>query len=123
MYNSYYYTYYLIYISGVDYDGLLWYNGNRVMKRTFIQENKKRCSAMMVAGITDPEKQTGIDFCVNSCPYDSCVIMENVVTDTKRSYKERVRVATELRRRRVSVDDIALILSVKERDVRRYLKE
>ena len=88
-----------------------------------IGDNKRCCAAMKDAGITDPNKQEGIDFCVNSCPYDFCVVMESEATVIQLSYQRRVYIAQELRKRKVSVDDIVLILSVGVRDVRRYLKK
>ena len=37
----------------------------------------RRCQAMIVAMIPNPESQQGIDFCVGSCPYDRCVAVED----------------------------------------------
>ena len=32
------------------------------------------CNAMTNEGITDPDSKEGINFCVNSCPYQFCIV-------------------------------------------------
>ena len=82
---------------------------------------KRRCPEMILAGISDPDSQAGIDFCVGSCPYEYCVMME---TNRKRlRSSERVRIAKGLRAQGVGLDDIALILGKDVNTVRRYLKK
>ena len=84
---------------------------------------KQRCAAMVDAGVYDPESKDGIDFCVNYCPYDHCVVLEHRRTASQLRRSERACFAQKLWRHRVSVDDIALILGVSARNVRRYLKK
>ena len=92
-------------------------------KKRNVNINQICCDAMEAAGITDPQKQEGIDFCVNSCPYDCCMVAENPATPKQRKVEKHKRIARGLRERRVAVDDIAAILSVSERKVRGYLKK
>ena len=40
------------------------------------QDPARVCDAMKDAGITEPNSQEGIDFCVDQCPYDHCVLYE-----------------------------------------------
>jgi len=84
---------------------------------------KRRCKAMIDEGIYDPESQEGIDFCVNYCPYEYCVVVENRLSDKQIRKRENTILARELRKHRVSVDDIALVLGISARSVRRYLKK
>ena len=81
---------------------------------------KKRCTAILHAGVTDTSSQQGIEFCTESCPYNYCVIFEH----QEHSYKkeERRTVARELKKHKVSKGDIALILDVRISTVERYLR-
>ncbi|KKL69753.1 hypothetical protein LCGC14_2111800 [marine sediment metagenome] len=85
--------------------------------------DRKRCEAMVAASITDPVSQDGIDFCTKSCPYEYCVVLESPVTGKQIHYREKARLARELRKQRVSITDIAVRLNLSERNVRRYVKE
>ncbi len=85
--------------------------------------DKRCCAAMMAVGIDDPNKQDGIDFCTKSCPYEYCVVLESPVTGKQIHYREKARLARELRKQRMSITDIAVKLNLSERNVRRYVKE
>ena len=85
--------------------------------------NKKRCEAMVEAGVYDPEKREGIDFCVNHCPYTFCVVMENDETIAQRKKRRNSDLAIRLRVHRVTIEDIALILHASSRNVHRWLKD
>lgn len=72
---------------------------------------------MREAGIMNAESQDGIDFCVDHCPYDHCVIAEPMVTI-------RQTVNAEVRRMfkaGKSVQVIMEILNMSERTVRRII--
>lgn len=84
---------------------------------------KRRCKAMIDAGVSDPENQEGIDFCINHCPYEYCVVLEFKLTEPQMKLKKRIAYAKALRNYKVSVDDIALILGMSVRNVLRYLKK
>jgi transposase-like protein len=78
---------------------------------------------MIEAGITNPIGQKGIDFCTQSCPYDYCVVVETPLSTKRAQHRLKVQLSQMYRKKRVSVADIALILGVDERTVRRYLKK
>ena len=78
---------------------------------------------MVNEGIADPDSQKGIDFCVEHCPYNCCVVYEGTVTSKKNISIERSRQANILHRYRVSLRDIALVVGVTEEQVRKYLKK
>jgi len=90
--------------------------------------HKQRCKAMIDAGIDNPDGTEGILFCAGSrdgkiesrCPYNYCVVFEHEPVSTMRA-KERKVFARRLSAHGVSSYDIALILSVSERTVMRYL--
>jgi len=84
--------------------------------------SKRRCAAMIAEGIYDPESKDGIDFCVDRCPYDYCVVMEYKAAATA-TREGKADMARRLRAHRVSVDDIVLILGVAQRTVHRWLKQ
>lgn len=88
---------------------------------------ERRCQAMIGAGITDPVSKDGIDFCTcrntyadSGCPYDFCVVVDNPGSTR---HSERIAFAKRLREHKVAVADIALILGVNVRRVKRYLKK
>ena len=85
--------------------------------------SKQRCKAMIDAGIYDPESKDGIDFCVNFCPYEYCVVLDYKVTACQLKRRGKANFARDLKGHGVSVDDIALILDVQLRTVMRYLKK
>ena len=84
---------------------------------------ERRCAAMITAGIYDPNSKDGIDFCTNFCPYECCVVMEQSETAAQLRRRQKADFARKLRARRVSVNDIALILGVNLRTVFKWLKE
>ena len=89
--------------------------------------SSRRCLAMIEAGIDDANSQEGIDFCVNRCPYDNCVIFEerrgrgrSREIDSRR--RDRIAKAREMAARGVSIEEIAIALGVSSRTARRYLE-
>ncbi len=85
--------------------------------------HKRRCAAMIGAGVYSADSQEGIDFCVDYCPYDYCVVMEHQVTTAQVKRNKKVAFAKDLRQHKVSVADIALIMSLNPYTVRGYLKK
>ncbi len=121
MYNSYYYTYILLYFTGVDYGESLWYTIGTMDEDRPLE--RRRCAAMIAEGVYDPDSKEGIDFCVYYCPYEYCVVMETGLTKPQLVTWKKVSIAKRLRAHKVTVDDIALILGVSKRNVQRYLKK
>ena len=75
---------------------------------------------MINTGIENAESQEGIDFCVNSCPYNYCIVFEE---HRKRADKFRnIIVAKALRKLGLSVDDIAEKLKKSTRTINKYLE-
>lgn len=85
---------------------------------------KRRCLAMIEAGIYDPESQKGIDFCVDYCPYDICVVFEYDGRG-RSSDRKRFRIATAKKMYAigVSAEDIAKELLISVRSIHRYLEK
>ena len=84
------------------------------------------CEAMKKAGITDPDSQAGIDFCVKQCPYDRCIAVEGTgksrdkhITDKIMSRQTRALLLYSLG---YSVEYIAEVLGVQKGTVRRDLR-
>ena len=78
---------------------------------------------MADAGITNPESHAGIDFCVNECPYDHCVVVEPILNEYH-SYdraRRRHHIAIKMRQEGRSYKEIATVLRLTERTVFRYL--
>ena len=88
-----------------------------------VSDFKKRCPAMITHGIENPENQEGISFCVEQCPYDFCVVFEKEKNPQLTMMQNKVRISIELRKHRVSIEDIALILNTSARTIHRYLKK
>ena len=85
---------------------------------------KKRCLAMVDAGIYDPESQKGIDFCINYCPYDRCVVFEyDGRSLSKRKKADRIAFAKKMEASGSSVEDIVKMLKKSVRTVQRYLEK
>lgn len=82
---------------------------------------KRRCPAMVEAGIDDPESQEGKDFCTKKCPYDKCVVYEVGRGAATLRMDERIARAREMDSEGYSIEDIAKELKVHTRTVRRYL--
>ncbi len=91
---------------------------------------KKRCLAMIEAGIEDPDSEEGAQFCAgdrhglveSQCPYPVCVVFETLGVNRVAIARERRRVARQLHIHGVSVDDIALILDRKPVTIRHYFR-
>lgn len=86
-------------------------------------EHKKRCQAMIDAGVYDPESHEGINFCVNFCPYECCIVFENPETLRQLRARNKATLVKELYTKGISVVDIALILGTSYRTVQRFLKK
>ena len=85
-------------------------------------DQKKRCPAMIEAGIKDPDSQEGIDFCVNECPYDKCIVFELGRSTSKLRRKLRAALAKEMQTQGYTAVEIASEVRVSVRTVQRYLE-
>jgi len=83
---------------------------------------KRRCPAMVAAGIGDPESQAGKDFCTKQCPYEKCIVFESKGGTSTLRRDERAAKAKELLSEGLYVKDIAARLGVSVRTVERYLE-
>ena len=96
----------------------------------YISPAKRRCKAMIDAGIEDPESSDGIRFCAGSrdgefksqCPYNYCVVVEYGRTSKQLAVDEEAAFVKDLQVHKVSLDDIALIIGKSLKTVRRRLK-
>jgi len=85
----------------------------------------RACHAMIDAGITDPNSQEGIDFCVYHCPYEGgCIVMDgkskqDSASPRKAANRDKVWALWQLR---TPIKDIARMLGVHERTVYRYIQ-
>lgn len=77
---------------------------------------------MREAGITDASLQSGIDFCINRCPYDHCVIAEPVTDTRSTKYIVIKRAVQNLTGRGLSKVEIAERLYISVKTVERYQK-
>ena len=91
--------------------------------RGYVDLGKRLCDAMKEKGITDPNAQEGIDFCVNSCPHEYCIVMEKPGKTKQNKSAERANIARRLRKYGVSVEDISLMLRVHKDTIYRYLRK
>lgn len=93
-------------------------------------DTKKRCPALIAAGIEDPDSEEGTLFCAGSrhgqamsqCPYPCCIVFEAPAENIVRK-DARIKWAKKLNDCNVSIKDIALILGVSEATVKKYLKK
>lgn len=93
-----------------------------IMKRMDKNQYSRCCEAMTEKGVTDPESQSGIDFCTQECPYDFCVVFESDAVNINKA-KGRRKIAMILRSHKMELDDIALVLGININTVRRYFKK
>ena len=77
---------------------------------------------MIAEGVYDPENQAGIDFCINYCPYDRCILFEDGRKLSSSRRDKRVMRAAELYNEGYSIEDISKELKVSVRSIQRYLK-
>lgn len=77
---------------------------------------------MKEAGIDSPESQRGINFCVNSCPYDHCVVAEPLMDNRTKKRLVIKKAARELRRSGMTQEEISEALSVPRSTIERYLR-
>lgn len=99
----------------------MWYNNSMSDEERLTY--KKRCKAMIDAGIDDPISQEGIDFCVDKCPYPQCVVVDSKATSRQVNFRTTSTIAKDLRSHGVSIVDITYILNITRRTVQRYLKK
>lgn len=85
-----------------------------------ITKMNKKCQAMEDAGISNPESQEGIDFCLE-CPYPSMICYEDGVPHTTTARRRNQKRAKELEEAGFSIKGIAEILGKSERTIGRYL--
>jgi len=79
------------------------------------------CDALATRGISDPDSQEAIRFCVERCPYSDCIAVERSLKPSpQRTDRER---ALEMARAGVPIAEIAARLHVSERTVHRWRKE
>ncbi len=83
---------------------------------------KELCDAMADAGVTNPESQSGIDFCTSKCPYDHCVVMEPMITSQNLVRITNIRWAKELRTQGMLIKDIAIRIGVTPHTISTYLR-
>lgn len=83
--------------------------------------DKRRCPAMITAGIDDPNSRKGIDFCIR-CPYPNCVVFEDRRSRSIDRRNVRVDKAKSLKANGYSMRDIAKELGLKTVTIERYLK-
>lgn len=85
----------------------------------------KICSAMKKAGIRFPTSQRGIDFCIDECPYDYCIVTETP-KGRPRDYSVRALAKKALVQKLYSTGEltpteIAIKTGISIHSVRRYL--
>ncbi len=85
----------------------------------------RRCQAMIVAMISNPESQQGIDFCVGSCPYDRCVAVESNGIHTGTYATMATKSANMLKTQAMLIDGvtpikIAIKLGLRRQTIYRY---
>ena len=93
-------------------------------------EWKRRCKAMLDAGIEDPNSPEGILFCAGSrdgtipsqCPYDYCVVLEHEATVRQLNSNKLTAFIKDLKAHGISSYDIALITDRSLRTVERHLR-
>ena len=77
---------------------------------------KRRCPAMIEAGIENPDSQEGIDFCLD-CPYPDCIAFSG---DGK-IQSVRWLVAKKLHNEGHNIEQIAELLNIKEQTAKQYI--
>ena len=80
----------------------------------------KCCKEMNDTGITDPNSQAGINFCVDKCPHPYCIVVEKVKTGKP---LENWYEARKLNKQGMSIRDIARKLKIHAKTVAGYLKD
>lgn len=95
-----------------------------------LANTKRRCPALIAAGIEDPDSEEGALFCAGSrhgqiasqCPYPCCVVYETQASNVIRRIA-RIEFAKKFSGFGISIKDIALILGVTKVTVKGYLKQ
>jgi len=85
------------------------------------KDSRDRCPAMIQAKVKDPNSQEGIDFCVNQCPYDVCIVFELGRGTSKLSRDLRKAVTKEMQIKGYTAVEIAEKIGVSVRTIQRYL--
>ena len=80
---------------------------------------RKRCEAMIAAGIKDPESDNGKRFCTDKCPYEFCRVFERIdeVRDIERL--EMNAKVVRLLKSGKSTKEVAKIMGCSQRTVER----
>ena len=98
------------------------------MEKEGFPVTKRRCPAMIAAGIDDPDSPEGKAFCAgdrtheSQCPYLVCIVYELGRLTQVLKTNEKANLAKKFSVARVSVEDIALIMVTSKRTIQRYLK-
>ena len=99
-----------------------------MVEMSHAQPTKRRCPAMVAAGVDDPESPRGKKFCAgdreheSQCPYRVCIVFELGRLSQVMRTDEKADLAKRFLTAGVSVKDIALIMAASDRTIRRYLK-
>lgn len=100
----------------------MWYNEGGMKENWKISNTRKRCQAMIDAGIESPESYEGKHFCWQKCPYpNGCVVYEDGRSASTLRREIRVSIAKDMIAKGYSVEDIAQELRASTRSVMRYL--
>ncbi|GAG84881.1 unnamed protein product [marine sediment metagenome] len=89
-----------------------------------ITENpaRKRCQAMIDAGIEDPDSREGARFCTDKCPYDFCIVFEGAAADRQTRTREMVKKTMELLRAGYGKREIGRRLHRHPSTIKYYIK-
>ena len=82
---------------------------------------RRRCPAMIEAGIDDPNSQNGIEFCLH-CPYPRCIAFEDGRSRATLRREKKAAKAKDMLVKGFSNEEIAQALKVGLRTVIRYLR-
>lgn len=85
--------------------------------------DKRRCPAMIEAGIIDPNSPEGMKFCLN-CPYPNhCIVFDNDSNGKDDKGKlVRATTAKSMKDRGWSIEEIAKAMGKDVRTIKRYIK-
>ncbi len=86
-------------------------------------QNKRRCKAMVSAGINDPVSYDGIHFCTDDCPYDFCVVLESHEPGVIPQFSRKAEHARKLKALGAPTSEIATILGVRTNTIRKYFRQ
>lgn len=90
-----------------------------------VAPHKRKCPAMVEAGIEDPDGQAGKDFCTRQCPYpNGCIAFESTRLNSlaSRRMRQRAADARKLQKAGWPIEEIAHTLGVSKRTAQGYLE-